>query len=466
MEKRQEKKLVVQSKQLIEGRYNFTLWELRLYLAMVEMIKKDDTDFRDYRIYFKDLIKEYGSKSKDEYKLIRISAQRLLKKLVKLNYIDENGFNRCVETHLLAAVDYPKNWRDKDENSYLELSFSPHLKPYLLDLKGNFLLYDRRNILMLKSKFSVRIYQILKGHERKTSDSMVIEYQVQELRGMLLVDDNGNPTKQYSDYNTFKKRVILQAQKELQKYTDIAFSFDEIKKGKRIDRIRFYLRKNRKKKPTDSREEKPANSENASEVPVKQSEALRALTRVGIEIDKALSLIKTLGEKVALDEFKHARKALKEAYNVKSETGFIIRMMEKQSYTKSQAIKKAEQEEKKKKAAEHKAQIELQKKRITELRLEYTRERNKAVNLLFKDLDKGQIAELVEEYAMEKPYIAKAIKKAEEKGNTDEANDFKYGLFVRDLKDESLHTFEQYIKRAHQLQLIDTGKDKFLINVL
>ncbi len=462
MEEKQLKKvnnqLIAQSRRLVEARYSFGLWELRLYLKMVEMVQKDDKDFRNYRIYFKDLIEDYGGNSGRDYQLIKKSATRLLKKFVTLEYV-ENGKEVIVQTHLLSSAKHPKNWKDDDDNAYLDLSFDPHLKPYLLNLKGNFLLYDRQNILKLQSKFAVRIYQILKSHERKETDNVVVEYKVQKLREMLLVDDEGKPTKEYSKYYMFKKRVLLQSQKELEKHTDIAFSFDEIKKGRRVDMIRFYLRKNRKKKtPTNPIQE-------VRQLEIEQSETLQALIKVGIGIDKASSLIETLGEEVAMNELKHAKKALKGSYNVKSETGFIISMMKKQPYTKAQAIEKAKQEAKKRKAKQQQAQIALQKKQIAGLRKEYTTERNKAVKLFLKDLDKDQVAELVEKHAKKKPFVYKAIKQAEKKGNTKEANDFKYGLFTKELTDEDLHSFEKYIAGVYGFKLKEVGSNQFLVAI-
>jgi len=468
MENKKQKNLIAQSKELVEAKYNFNLWELRLFIEVLQQIDKNDKDFKRYRLYYQDIIAQYG-KGKKDYKYIRNASLSLLRKVVHFDYVTEDGIERTYHAVLFTAADTPKNWREIDESMYIDFKVNSDLKDQLIELKKNYLLYDKRNILRLRSKFAVRIYQILKSYEWENRESVVVELSVAELRLMLLVDENGDPTKEYPKYYMFKRRVLLQAQKEIQEHTDIAFSFEEIKKGRRVDVIRFYLRKNRKNKTqnpkgkTQSPQRKtPTKPRPVEQVFEEQSEALQALIRSGIGVDKAFALIATLGEEVALDELKYAQNALKNSHNVKSETGFIIRMMEKESYTKSQAIKEAEQKAKKKKAALHKAQVVFQKQQIANLREEYTTERNKAINNLLKDLDKVEVAKLVEKYAKKKPHIQKAIKQAEKKGNTKEANDFKYGLFVQDL-DEYLQSFEEYIERMYEFKLKEVGSDQFLV---
>lgn len=47
------------------------------------------------------------------------------------------------------------------------LAFDPNLKPYLLDLKQNFVTYHLENIIRLKGAYSGRMYEILKSQSYK-----------------------------------------------------------------------------------------------------------------------------------------------------------------------------------------------------------------------------------------------------------------------------------------------------------
>ena len=463
--KKVNNKLVAQSRRLIEGRYNFTIWELRLYLKMVEMIQRSDTDFQEYRIYFKDLVGEYGGNSRNEYKVIQESADKLLRKIIKLEYV-ENGTEMIVKTQLLSSAKYPKDWRENDENAYLELSFNPYLKPYLLDLKGNFLLYDRRNILKLKSKFSVRIYQLLKSYERKTNDSIVVEYEVKELRKMLLVNDEGNPIKQYRDYTAFKKRVILQAQKELQEHTDIAFSFDEIKKGKRINKIRFFVQKNRKQKTkekpkpikiqqeTTKQQPRPKAPKRqpstvktpSSDDPIHNNQAYQKLIKVGVSSKKAVELTKEYDLDYLVRSIQRAIEA-NTASPKNNLAGFIIKCIKDGTY---KAVI-AKQQKKRQKARTYQQKLEVHLK-IVGIKNEYESARTEYLKEIKKTLDEKTTKEIVK---IARKSFTRAAEMMEEKVR----DSVYFGFAIVDFYDEQgafrkeYTSFENYLKLRYLLKV-------------
>ncbi|BDR68557.1 hypothetical protein K144316041_p10600 (plasmid) [Clostridium tetani] len=51
----------------------------------------------------------------------------------------------------------------------------------------------------------------------------------------------GAKGKSYNVYANLKNKVILQAQKELNEKTDIKFTFEEIKTGRKVTSIKFYI---------------------------------------------------------------------------------------------------------------------------------------------------------------------------------------------------------------------------------
>jgi len=84
----------------------------------------------------------------------------------------------------------------------------------------------------MQSSYSIRIYELLKQYQKLS----MREYYLEELRHVLQIDPGI-----YEKYNDFKKRVILQAQSEINALTDIKFSFEEIKEGKRVIGLRFNI---------------------------------------------------------------------------------------------------------------------------------------------------------------------------------------------------------------------------------
>jgi plasmid replication initiation protein len=221
-------KLIKKSNDLVEGRYRFDIWETRVFTKMLTMIKIDDEDFKEYRIYLKDVVKDFGLSHKNSYQMLKDGAKGLTKKEIKIIRDTPEGLKEF-QTHIAVGVDSFV----KDGN-YIDISFHPKMKPFLLQLQNQYLMYDIRNVLNIQSSFSVRIYELLKQYEKIGKR----RFSVQELKEMLDIDDK------YPLYANFKQRVIQKAQEDLQESTDIRFTFEEIKYGKQVTELIFFIFKN------------------------------------------------------------------------------------------------------------------------------------------------------------------------------------------------------------------------------
>lgn len=219
------KALVTKSNNLVEARYHFSIWETRVFTKLVSLIQPGDADFKKYKLYIKDLVQFFGVNDNDAYVKIKAVPDSLLKKVVTIPYT-EHGEERLLKTGLIAQATIPKK-----KEGYIELSFHPDLKPYLLQLKRTFLSYDIRNVLKISSVYSIRIYELLKQYENLGYR----EFDLEELKVILGVSDK------YKLYGHFKSRIIIKAQKDLQQHTDISFSFTEVKKGRKVMGILFEI---------------------------------------------------------------------------------------------------------------------------------------------------------------------------------------------------------------------------------
>ncbi len=59
--------VIKKSNQLIEARYKFDVWETRIFLSVLSNIRRDDEDFKVYRIWYREVIKSFGLKSGQSY---------------------------------------------------------------------------------------------------------------------------------------------------------------------------------------------------------------------------------------------------------------------------------------------------------------------------------------------------------------------------------------------------------------
>ncbi|MDW0110946.1 replication initiation protein [Sporosarcina aquimarina] len=137
---------------------------------------------------------------------------------------DADGF---VTTNWVASQRYKKG------EGVIVLSFSPYLKPYLLQLKNQFTSYKLSNILSLGSGYSIRLYELMKKWQHLGK----WECPVEELKPRI-----GAVAKSHSAYGNFKSKALLPAIEEVNEKTDLHISFKELKIGRKIERIEFTIR--------------------------------------------------------------------------------------------------------------------------------------------------------------------------------------------------------------------------------
>ncbi len=212
--------VVTKSNILIEANYKLTITEQKIVLFLVSKIRKDDDDFETYTLPIKQFYELLGYRGNPKYSEMKKITKNLIGKVIE---IKED--KKLKQMSWLSYVEYNEN------DGSVNLSFDPRLRPYLLQLKREFTSYKLKNVMELKSGYSIRIYEILK----KWQPIKEVEIPLKELREMV------GSTGKYHEYHNFKKRVITPSQNEIKEKTDISFSYKEIKKGKRVMSIRFTI---------------------------------------------------------------------------------------------------------------------------------------------------------------------------------------------------------------------------------
>lgn len=239
----------VQSNHLIEARNKqpLTFLEKLIFAKMCTMIDPQDTDFIEYTIYIRDIIDILGiTDSGRAYQNIIEAARKLKTRDITIIVKDkESGREEILDTNLVIGVKRAKKAKE-ERDMYVKLAFHPDLKPYLLRLKSNFTLLDIRNFVSLHSGSTMRIYELLKQYENTHTKQREIPLEV--LKSMLGVVDK------YPLYGNFKQKILDEAQRRINESTDITFTYEEIKKGKKVSAIRFKIIKKAKTKPGTTKE--------------------------------------------------------------------------------------------------------------------------------------------------------------------------------------------------------------------
>lgn len=361
-----KKYLVVQSNSLINASYSLTLSEKRIILFMISQIQRSDEDFKSYRMNIKDFVDNLGTESKNGYERIKYHLKRLMGRVLEINDGDRN-----LLIHFLSSAEY------HDGRGYVELKFDPNLKPFLLQLKECFTAYGLENILPLQSIHSIRMYELLKQYESLKERVITLS----ELKYSLGLQD-----KYIGEYNAFKKRVLLQAQEELSENSDITFTFEEIKEGKKVAKIKLNIKRKQNKHLEASH---------------KHPELLTELVDLGIEKPQAIKYIQVKDVTFLRETVEYVKKQYKVNKIHTNLGGYLKSLIEKEASISSTYEKrvKDELEEKKTREAEEKAQIEV-------LKEEFQKERNvKLDNLIAQMTDEERQAFFDSRNSIEKMMI-------------------------------------------------------------
>ena len=219
------KEIVVQSNYLVESSYRLTFQEKRLVAWLSKKIRKDDIDFKKYRVSIKEFAQEVNLDPNSQYREMKKLTASLITRLIQIED-QETGKTKQMAWLCFAEWD-PKM-------GICDLKFHPDLKPYLLQLNEKFTVMEFGNYLKLDSSYSMRILEFLVQYEsigeRKTS--------IKDIRAWC-----GIRKDEYTLYAHLKSRVIDRAKTEINAKTEYDIDYTEIKESRKVVAIEWTIKK-------------------------------------------------------------------------------------------------------------------------------------------------------------------------------------------------------------------------------
>jgi plasmid replication initiation protein len=296
-----KKNLVVKANKVIEARYKLTVLEQKLIAFVISLIRLDDEDFKIFEIRVKELADFLGIESKDIYsKMKSITRKMLTRELI----LKDEG--RELQLTWLSSADYYEG------KGIVEIEISEKMKPFLLQLRRHFTKYEIQNVIQFKSVYAFRIYELLKQYE----DLGFRRFNIDDLREILGIKGN-----QYLKYSAFKTYVLLKAQSEIEKHTDISFNFKEIKDGRRITTIEFTISSIKQKKlnfPSFT------STDNTTERKEEELKLIETLTNAGFTEKQAIEIIIKIPFNQILRNIEYTKKKSQKG-NIKNLTGYLFK---------------------------------------------------------------------------------------------------------------------------------------------
>jgi len=233
-------KKITKSNAIINSSYRFSLNELRIMLYGLSHINPRSDEFPLFhRIHIKELAEFYNIGEKDRGSFYDNIKDALLNKFWKreFSYYDEE-LGETIRRTWLTEIRYGR------KDGTLAYEYNPKIKKQLQQLAKRFTSYFLSNIANMKSAYAVRLYEIAIMYlNASKQQKMTFTKTIEDLKHQLDVTDK------YKHFFNFKARVLEQAKKEINKHSDIKFSFKVIKLGRSPHEIEFTVSRKGKEQP-------------------------------------------------------------------------------------------------------------------------------------------------------------------------------------------------------------------------
>jgi len=198
---------------------------VNLFAFMLAQIRKEDDQFHFYEIPRQMLVDYFNLKSNATEEIDRAVQQLSEFRVERVSKKKSRGLYMSV----IPTIGYDEgkvSWR-----------FNVDLKEDLLELKSRFTKFELSTIYNLKNSYSFLGYLLMKSM-LKGEDSKKTTYDLDSFKKAI-----GIPDKKYKMFGHFKKDVLDKVQKEINEKSDIEFTYDKVKEGRKVVSLSFSIKK-------------------------------------------------------------------------------------------------------------------------------------------------------------------------------------------------------------------------------
>ena len=205
------------SHEINESIFNLSAMSLDLLCVILAQIKKEDTEFKFYKLGVSTIEKRINRKlNRDSFKK---SMQEL--ESATLDILGE-------------SIKWFEVFNFESSLGILEIKLNEQLKPYLLNLESRFVLAQLDSILNLNGYYSKRFYLLLAQYKKMQK----CKYDLIKLHKIL-----STPNSIQKLYSNFKSRVLDFSMNEINQNTELTVEYEEKKIGKSVNSLDFRIRK-------------------------------------------------------------------------------------------------------------------------------------------------------------------------------------------------------------------------------
>lgn len=222
---------VVQSNELIGGRQALKLNSAKLIRSAIMQVVREDEELKPYVITIKELSELINVPASNLYRDIDAITDDIIKNPVYIREMKNGKTERFVKIPWVE-------WCEYKADTGVAIKLNERLKPFLLNLKEHYTQYSLQEVLVMKSVYAIRLFEVLNGKVMSRSipmNGIHVILSVDELRECCSCEDK------YFPFSNLKKKVIDVAVREINRVTLYDLSFTYVKKGKSVEAIDFFI---------------------------------------------------------------------------------------------------------------------------------------------------------------------------------------------------------------------------------
>ena len=209
-----------------KGRFALSLQQQKIILYLISQIQPNDEEFKIYEFDIAEFCKVCGIEvdSGRNYEMLREQIKLIADKSMWIRLADGTD-------SLLRWIEKPQI---QEGSGKIRIRLDNDMKPFLLQLKERYTTYELIWTLYFRSKYTIRLYELIKSIHYHELETYTKRYSLEEITELL-------DAKTYKTYQTLKTRVLIPATEEITKYSDKNISFSTIRKGKKVIGIEFII---------------------------------------------------------------------------------------------------------------------------------------------------------------------------------------------------------------------------------
>jgi plasmid replication initiation protein len=236
-----ENRLVVKDNSLIDASFNLSLVEQRLMLLAIVEAREiqsltPETPIEIRATAYRD---QYKTDESEAYKQLADASKQLFNR--QFSYID-----RYADTDAVTVSRWVNEVTYVNDKGMVVMYLNRNVISMISRLEANFTQYLLEQVSHFKSKYSIRLYELLiKYRDIGTSK----KFEIAELRSKLGLNED-----EYKLNAVFKRDVLDKAVNEISSKTDIQIKYDQFKEGRTISHILFKFIKKKETKQKNSKD--------------------------------------------------------------------------------------------------------------------------------------------------------------------------------------------------------------------